>query len=168
MNIMNLRPLVACAALLCAGPVFAQDAAPAEELPPAAEAPLPPAGEAPVDEIAPISDVAPDGGAPDATSTALACTFTTECVDNECADSGYEGQLTVITDGAGLAEAEWADPSETVAMSAILENGTTLATSTESGPAKQRLLTVLADGQARFTTHLTDPLMAITYVGQCE
>ena len=29
-------------------------------------------------------------------------------------------------------------------------------------------LTVLADGQARFTTHLTDPISAITYIGSCE
>lgn len=167
MQTMTLR-LVALAALLAAAPAFAQDAAPDESLPPAAEAPLPPAGEAPVDEVAPISDVAPDGGAPDATATKLTCNFATECVDDECAASGYEGQLTIITDGAGLAEVEWADPSEKVAMSAVIENGTTLATATETAPAKQRLLTVLEDGAARFTTHLTDPVTSITYTGQCE
>ncbi|WBU65036.1 hypothetical protein [Paracoccus aerodenitrificans] len=130
---------------------------------------LPPGGEAPVDEVPAISDAAPQSdGTPDATSVTLSCSFATECVDDECAATDYEGRLTIISDGAGLAEAEWDDPSESVAMAAVVENGMTLASATETAPAKQRLLTVLESGEARFTTHLTDPAMSITYAGQCE
>ncbi|MFD1797536.1 hypothetical protein FQV27_11745 [Paracoccus aurantiacus] len=161
-------PLIAAVALIAALPVFAQDAAPDEALPPAETDILPPGGDAPVDEIPPIADVAPDGGSPDATAIDMACTFETECNDAECASSGYQGRLTIISDGAGLAEGEWADPSETISLSAIVTNGTVLASSSGSETGKQRLLTVLPDGKARFTTHLTDPIMAITYIGSCE
>lgn len=140
-------------------PAFAQDHAPA------------PATSAPVDEIAPISDTIPeDEGESDSVSAQLSCTFITECVDNKCTESDYQGRLTIITDGAGLAEAEWADGSDTVAMSAIIEQGTTLAsyTETESTPFKQRLLTIAESGEARFTTHLTAPVTAISYIGSCE
>ncbi|WBU52320.1 hypothetical protein [Paracoccus sp. SCSIO 75233] len=151
--------IIAASLLAIALPAFAQDAT--EE--------LPPGGEAPVDGIAPISDAAPDAnGVPDASSVQLTCTFATECIDDECADSGYTGTLTVISDGAGMAEAEWSDPTETVAMAAVNNGSTTLASATETSPAKQRLLTLLETGEARFTTHLTDPIMSITYAGQCE
>ncbi|SDE11826.1 hypothetical protein SAMN05421538_10479 [Paracoccus isoporae] len=157
------RQMIAAALLASALPVLAV----AQET--ASEA-LPPAGQAPVDDIAPISDAAPDAmGQPDAVSRQMSCRFTTECVDGDCAETEYEGQLTVISDGAGFAEAEWIDPSETLAMSAITAGGATLASLSEStAPAKQRLMTVLDSGEARFTTHLTDPVMSITYAGQCE
>ena len=89
--------IAAAAALLSALPALAQDAAPAEALPPAQTETLPPGGDAPVDQIAPIADVAPDGGSPDAVATDMACTFQTECTDAECAASGYEGRLTVTS-----------------------------------------------------------------------
>ena len=167
---MQIRSVTAAAAILtlAALPGLAQDAAPGEALPPGAEAPLPPGGMAPVDDIAPIADVAPDDGAPDAEAVEYACAFTMECVDDECAATDYSGRLTVISDGAGLAEAEWDDPSETVSMSAATDGGTVMASSSGTEPGKQRLLTLLGDGTARFTTHMTDPLLAITYSGLCE
>ena len=160
--------LMATALTLSALPALAQDAAPNEALPPVETETLPPAGEAPVDEIAPISDVAPDGGVPDADAVRMGCTFQTECMDTECSASGYEGWMTVMSDGAGMAEVEWDDPSESVAMSAVTDGGILLASSTGTEAGRQRMLTVLPDGQARFTTHLTDPPMAITYLGECK
>ncbi|NHF71822.1 hypothetical protein [Paracoccus xiamenensis] len=164
---MKSLPLT-IAAVLLALPVFAQDAAPDEPLPPTTVEDLPPGGQAPVDQIPAISDVAPDGGVPDATATAMSCSFQTECVDAECAESGFAGRLTVISDGAGMAEAEWDDDAESLAFSAVLNNGSILASSTTTEPPGQRLLTILANGEARYTTHLTDPIHAISYVGTCE
>ncbi|WBU55454.1 hypothetical protein [Paracoccus sediminicola] len=162
--------LIAATLLISALPALAQEAtAPAAQPETAPAETLPPAGEAPVDEIAPVSDAAPDAaGVPDAASARMECSFVSECIDDECAETEYGGTLTVITDGAGLAEAEWSDVSETVALAAVVENGTTLASATETAPARQRLLTVLEDGTARFTTHLTDPAMSITYAGACQ
>ena len=164
--------LTAAALLLAlpvfAPPVFAQDAAPDEPLPPTKVEGLPPGGQAPVDQIPAIADVAPDDGSPDAVATDMACHFQTECVDAECAASGYQGRLTVTSDGAGLAEAGWEDPSESVALSAIVNDGTILASADGGEDGRLRILTVLPDGAARFTTHQTDPISAITYIGSCE
>lgn len=161
------------AALLLALPVHAQDAAPNEPLPPTATDHLPPAGEAPVDQIPAISDVAPDGGAPDATARTLNCTFSSQCTEDKgCAESGFAGRLTVISDGAGMAEAEWDDDTGAMSFSADLRDGVILASSTdaaaESDAPSQTILTVLANGEARFTTHHTDPISAISYIGVCE
>ena len=49
-------------------------------------------------------------------------------------------------------------PGDTLASLGQLDTGTDSRSS----------LTVLPDGQARFTTHLTDPPMAITYLGECK
>lgn len=164
---MKLLQLTLAACLL-ALPAVAQDAAPNEPLPPTRVEGLPPGGQAPVDQIPAIADVAPDGGVPDAKAMEMACSFKTECVDTECAASGFAGRLTVISDGAGMAEAEWDDDAETLSLSAQLSDGIIMASASNTDPANQRLLTVLADGQARFTTHLSDPISAITYIGACE
>lgn len=172
MQPLNLR-LIAAAAVLCALPAFAQDAAPDEPLPPATVEDLPPAGEAPVDEIAPISDVAPDGGVPDATATRLACSFTSQCIDGSCEESGYAGTLTVMSDGAGLAEAEWEDDLGPMAFSAVLDEGIVRAYSTDnnsedSSDLLQSMMTVDTDGKAVYTVHEPYPLRAVSYSGSCE
>lgn len=129
---------------------------------------LPPAGKAPVDEIASISDTAPDSGISDADTAHLSCAFQTECIDAECAKSGYNARMTVLTDGAGLAEVEWVDPSETIAMAATIEHGAIIASSQEEDGITQRMLTVHDDGVARYTAHLGNPLITISYIGNCE
>ncbi|MFV0408514.1 MAG: hypothetical protein ACK5LJ_02055 [Paracoccus sp. (in: a-proteobacteria)] len=146
------RPILTAALLLSALPALAQN----------------PASQAAVDGIAPISDIAPEGDATEGDAIHMACSFARECIDNECQDSGYEGRLTIITDGAGLAEAEWADPSETVSMSAEIDSGNVFARSGADDASLQRILTVLDSGDARYTSHLGAPLMAITYIGSCE
>ena len=155
-------------AFLMALPAFAQDAPPDEPLPPVTTDNLPPGGQAPVDQIPAISDVAPDGGAPDATATKLACQFKTQCTDATCAESGFAGHLTVISDGAGMAEAQWDDEMESLALSAQQEGGVTMAFSTGDDPTGQQILTIAANGEARFTFHKTDPISVVSYLGSCE
>lgn len=172
MQPLNLR-LIATATVFCALPAFAQDAAPNEPLPPTTVEDLPPAGEAPVDAIAPISDVAPDGGMPDATATRLTCNFTSQCTDGACEESNYPGTLTVMSDGAGLAEAEWEDDLGPLAFSAVLDEGIVRAYSTEnssedSSDLLQHMMTVDTDGNAVYTVQETYPVRAISYTGSCE
>ena len=155
------------AALLLALPAQAQDAPADEPLPPRAEH-LPAAGKAPVDEAPAISDVAPDDGAPDAESLRLACHFTTECVDATCGPASYKGRLTVISDGVGMAEVEWDAPKETVSMSGVIQKRDIFAADAPEEEPLQRIFSVLGNGEARYTTHLGQPLKAITYIGSCE
>ena len=166
-EMIAIRMTLAAACLL-ALPAHAQDAAPDEALPPAATEQLPPGGQAPVDQIPAISDVAPDGGQPDATATKMACQFKTQCVDATCAESGFAGHLTVISDGAGMAEAQWDDKTESLALSAQQEGGVTMAFSTGDDPTGQQILTIAANGEARFTFHKTDPISVVSYLGSCE
>ena len=155
-------------AFLMALPAFAQDAPPDEALPPATTEQLPPGGQAPVDQIPAISDVAPDDGAPDATATKMACHFKTQCVDTKCAESGFAGKLTIISDGAGMAEAQWDDEMESLPLSAQQEGSVTMAFSTGDDPTGQQILTIGANGEARFTFHKTDPISSTSYLGSCE
>ena len=126
------------------------------------------ASPAPVEQVPAIADVAPKNATPQTAPVIYACRFMTGCIDADCSASDYEGRLTVISDGAGLAEAEWADNSETVALSAVVSDDIVLARADDISGAKQRLLTVLPDGGARFTTHASGPLSAITYLGTCK
>ncbi|MBA4490008.1 hypothetical protein [Paracoccus sp. S1E-3] len=155
-------------AFMMALPAFAQDAAPDEPLPPATTEQLPPGGQAPVDQIPAISDVAPDGGAPDATAMKMACHFKTQCVDTKCTETSFAGKLTIISDGAGMAEAQWDDDKESLALSAQQEGAVTMAFSTGDDPVGQQILTIAANGEARFTFHKTDPISSTSYLGTCE
>ncbi|WP_313135296.1 hypothetical protein [Paracoccus jeotgali] len=155
------RPLPLAAALALTASLAAPLAAQTSD--------LPPAGAAPVDQIAPISDAAPmQDGTPDAESMTLDCTFQTECSDTDCAASDYGGRLTVISDGAGLSAADWQDGVETLALAAAVQGRRILAASAAPETGKPRMFSVMPDGQARLTTHLTDPIMAITHIGSCE
>lgn len=159
MAIRTPLPLVAALALTAglAAPLSAQTSD------------LPPAGAAPVDQIAPISDAAPmQDGTPDAQSMTFDCSFQTECSDTDCGASDYGGRLTVISDGAGLSTADWQDGAETLALAAAVQGGRILAASAAPETGKPRMFSVMPDGQARLTTHLTDPIMAITHIGSCE
>ncbi len=170
MHTLNL-PLIAATALLVALPAFAQDAAPDEALPPTTEEVLPPGGEAPVDQVPPISDVAPDGGEPDAMVSHLSCSFTQQCEDGTCAESGYAGSLIVMSDGAGMAEAEWDDDTGPLAFTALLDGYLIRAYSSDNNSENpspvQQMLTIGADGAARLSVHHTDPVHALSYSGTC-
>ncbi|MDB6180177.1 hypothetical protein [Paracoccus fistulariae] len=102
----------------------------------------------------------------------LNCVFATECLDNECADSGYSAQLRLrnarpVDSQMTLISAEFEDASETVPLQGMILSGNKRLFNTESATGT-RLLTISPDGTARYTTHIAEPLMAMTYLGQCE
>lgn len=94
-----------------------------------------------------------------AAATEWSCLFQTECVDGDCAGSGYEASVTLGPDGT---TATLSDPSEDVSLTGSATGAAV------SLAAPNRLLTVDAAGDARYTTHFDDPAMAITYLGRCE
>lgn len=99
------------------------------------------------------------------------CTFATECLDDQCSPSGYEASLAVTPTSidAGIAQvtARLEDPSETFPLAGTDQNGL-LRLSNIDNATGARLITVTPDGTARYTIHIADPAMAMTYLGRCE
>ena len=99
------------------------------------------------------------------------CTFKTECLDDECAASGYEAQLALmpvsIDAGEATLQARLSDESEAVPMAGMDQNGLMRMFNLES-VAGARLLTIWPDGTARYTTHIAGPAASMTYAGRCE
>ena len=79
-----------------------------------------------------------------------------------------EPYIAIVDDGAGMAEAQWDDEMESLPLSAQQEGGVTMAFSTGDDPTGQQILTIGADGHARFTFHKTDPISSTSYLGSCE
>ncbi|MFB2532564.1 hypothetical protein ACEYYB_01915 [Paracoccus sp. p4-l81] len=95
----------------------------------------------------------------------LDCAFATECLDGDCAASGYALTLNV-TDAPDAVTAELRDDAETAQLRGQRHGGALALDAGTTLPA--RLVSIGADGAARYTTHLTDPVMSITYVGHCK
>lgn len=102
------------------------------------------------------------------TEALRACDFTFECFEAEaCTETEYTPSLTgeIGTDGM-LVEAEFESPSETVALLGVASDG---ALSLVGGSFSARhLLTITADGAARYTVHYADGPMVISYLGTCR
>ena len=94
-----------------------------------------------------------------------ACRFDTECVDTEpCAPSGFEATLS---GEAGTMAMRLASEAGTVPGTlSVTPGGATFFL----GLAERavHLLTLAGDGGARYSVHLPDVPMAVTYVGTCE
>lgn len=101
----------------------------------------------------------------------VACTFLSECMDDECSPSGYEADLRLkplgIDAGVATLTAMLEDPSESVELAGTDQNGLMRLANIDSAQGS-RLLTVWPDGTARYTTHIADPASSVTYVGRCE
>ncbi|TRW97640.1 hypothetical protein FNJ84_09085 [Paracoccus sp. M683] len=99
------------------------------------------------------------------------CKFQTECLDNECAGSAYETSLVLLTSSidAGIATVggRLEDSAESLPMAGMDQNGLIRLFNIESATGA-RLLTLAPDGTARYTTHIADPIMSMTYLGRCE
>lgn len=99
------------------------------------------------------------------------CSFQTECLDDECAESGYQAELALTPSSidAGIAKVtgKLTDDAETVPLAGTDQNGLLRLSNIENATGA-RLLTIGADGTARYTTHIPDPVMAMTYLGRCE
>ncbi|MEO0936627.1 MAG: hypothetical protein AAFY38_00565 [Pseudomonadota bacterium] len=99
---------------------------------------------------------------------AKACAFMQECFEAEgCTETDYTPALTWQV-GADelLVEAQFDSPSETITLIGVASDG---ALSLAGGSfAARHLLTVAADGAARYTVHYADGPMVISYLGVCR
>ena len=102
---------------------------------------------------------------------ALSCTFETECFESEsCAASTYMFELNGRA--GGLTDTEMVVQTELVS-----EIGDTRLIGARSGEAMslaggtfeaRHLLTLAADGAARYTLHYAEGPMVISYLGECK
>ncbi|WP_187793550.1 hypothetical protein [Paracoccus amoyensis] len=102
----------------------------------------------------------------------MTCNFETECTDSDCADSSYSAtvQMTAarpVDSHLTIMSAVFSDVSETYEMQGKIVDGNRRMFNMDS-TAGARLLTIAADGTARYTNHIAEPLMAMTYLGQCK
>lgn len=98
------------------------------------------------------------------------CAFTTECIDSECQDSSYAGSLSA---NATTHSGHWTDSAETIDLAVAEQDGVTMASEPMAQGRTQRILTIMPEGAARYTVHVTDPAigaapLALTYLGQCR
>lgn len=110
------------------------------------------------------------GAPPTETDVTLSCVFATECYEDEaCQSSGY-GVMLEGKAGGMDAEALLVE----VAMSSV--SGDTFLVGVQSGGIfslsgggfdARHMLTIGADGAARYSVHYSDPVMVLTYHGQC-
>lgn len=94
-----------------------------------------------------------------------------ECYDTDgCADTTYgiklEDRAGGLTADDMVLAATLTDNSETIEMLGTLSSSATLLS--DVGANGRRILTILPDGQARFTVHFIDGPVSITYAGICE
>jgi len=100
----------------------------------------------------------------------LACRFTIECFDTEgCSDTQFDTSLTGHAGGKTpenmIAIAEFVTDAETLPMVGARDNGALqLAHRTE---AAHHMITVATTGDTRYSVHLSDGPMMISYAGIC-
>ena len=93
------------------------------------------------------------------------CTFDTECFDGDgCAETEFEATLGNDGDGNSVLSTI----SEDVTGETVTGEGGEHSVFTGIGPGAMHLLTRTADGTARYTVHLLEGPMAITYLGACK
>lgn len=112
-----------------------------------------------------------ESGAPEQREIKLQCTFASECFEAEsCAATTFTGEL--VGRAGGINNVDMVVQAEF-----ITEIGDTLLLGARSGKAisliggdfdARHLLTIAADGGARYTLHYADGPMAISYFGVCE
>ena len=96
---------------------------------------------------------------------AVECSFTTECFDaEECTETDYS--LVIGHDDYGIPILETI--SETLRVTAIAGDGENHSTVTATGEGAIHLLTRATGGDARYTVHLTEGPMTISYLGTCK
>lgn len=98
------------------------------------------------------------------TAHAQTCTFTSECFDTEeCTETDYE--LTIAHDDHGAPILE--SIAENLHVTAIGGDGDTHTTFIASTNAATHLLTRTTDGSARYTVHMADGPLMLSYLGSC-
>ncbi|WGW02892.1 hypothetical protein [Tropicibacter oceani] len=151
MSIWTKKKLGVLALCLLPGAALAQDDAAQDEL---AQAP-----EQLTVETAPVQE-----------RMTLSCAFAQECYETEaCQEAGYGFELTGRAGGMdpqtlvvdGTLRSETGD----VPMVGVRSEG--LYSLSGGGFEGRHLLTIGAEGEARYTVHYSDPVMVVSYVGQC-
>ncbi len=109
--------------------------------------------------------------APNQAQIELVCRFSKECFETEaCSDTEFKTQLSGkaggLTPADMVVEANLITDAETTTMLGLRSDKTY---SLSGGLFDARhLLTIAASGAARYTVHLADGPMVITYHGKCE
>ncbi len=110
-------------------------------------------------------------GAPVQAEIALECRFAKECLEDEdCADSGYafslNGRAGGVNENAMVAQTVLSDDAGNTDLLGVRQDG---ALSLGGGRFETRhMLTISVEGTARYTVHLADGPMMISYSGMCE
>jgi hypothetical protein len=108
--------------------------------------------------------------APAQLSFTLQCTFEKECLEDEvCNDTTFAPVLKAraggLTETDMVVEAELVSEAGDATLLGVRSNG---AMSLSGGTFEARhLLTIAANGTARYTLHLSDGPMVISYLGSC-
>ena len=99
------------------------------------------------------------------------CTFITICKDDVCTGVTYEATLTLmpmaLDAGVTTLRASFDDSTESFKLAGTDQNGLQRLSNID-GATGARLLTIWPDRAARYTTHIADPAMSMTYMGRCE
>lgn len=95
-------------------------------------------------------------------AAAIECSFTTECFEAEaCAATQFDATLD-----QGAQTAQFVTPSETILMS---QGGSeTVRVYVGVTGSAFHILTRGANGIARYTTHIFEGPLAVSYLGECE
>lgn len=101
---------------------------------------------------------------------ALSCAFATECYEAEaCQESGFGVILSGKAGGMDaqtlFVDAAMSSDSGDVGMVGARDGGNYVLSG--GGFEGRHMLTIAQGGAARYTVHYTDPVMMISYSGQC-
>lgn len=109
--------------------------------------------------------------APAQMDVAKQCTFTVECFDGDgCEETAFntslEGRAGGMSASDMVADVKLVTDAETTVLIGVISNGTY---SLSGGNFSARhLMTIAASGDTRYTLHLADGPMALTYLGTCK
>ena len=109
--------------------------------------------------------------APVQAEVTMQCLFDFECFETEtCAESGFEATLSGkaggLTESDMVVDVKMISDAETTPMLGV-RSGAAMSLSGGSFDARA-LLTIGAEGAARYTLHLIDGPLALTYLGTCK